>query len=209
MAGSLEANKVVAAVLTAGIIVVGVGVVADLLYHPETVAENAFPITVEGATEVAEAVDEPAPIPLPVLLANASAEAGAGAFRACAACHTVDEGGASRVGPNLWNIVGRDIAGYGGFRYSDALTGRDGEWTFEYLYEFIKAPRDWAPGTSMSYAGLRGSEDRADVIAYLRSLSDNPAPLPEVETVDEAAEVEADAAAAPEAEPDPEAATGG
>jgi cytochrome c len=187
MAGSLEANKIVAGVLTAGIIVVATGVLSGLLYHPKTIAENAFPIATGGETEVAEAAPEPV-TPLPVLLASASAEDGQGTFRACAACHTPDEGGANRVGPNLWGVLGADIASHAGFNYSDALQGKDGEWTYEKLYEFLKAPSDWAPGTSMSYAGLRRSEDRANVIAFLRSLSDDPLPLPEP---DAAADAEA------------------
>ncbi len=178
MAGSLEANKIIAGVLTAGIIVVGASVLSDLLYHPRTLAENAFPIQTGEETAVAEA--EPVQeTPLPVLLASASAEDGQGTFRACAACHTPDEGGPNRVGPNLWGVVGRGIAAREGFSYSDALAGKEGEWTYENLYAFLKAPSDWAPGTSMSYAGLRKSEDRADVIAYLRSLANDPQPLPE------------------------------
>ena len=93
MAGSLEANKMIAGVLTAGVAFMGAVVLSDLLYHPDELAENAFPIVVDEGTAVAEAEPEAAPTPLPVLLASASAEDGQGAFRACAACHTPDEGG--------------------------------------------------------------------------------------------------------------------
>ena len=87
-------------------------------------------------------------------------------------------GGANRIRPNLWDVVGRDIAGVEGFRYSNALSGKDGDWTFDNLEGFLAGPRDWAPGTSMSYAGVRKEDDLANLIAWLRTLSDDPVPLP-------------------------------
>lgn len=186
MAGSLEANKIIAGVLTAGVTLVGAGVLSDLLYHPHTIAENAFPIAA-GETETADAEPEAPATPLPVLLASASAADGEGAFRACGACHTADKGGPNRVGPNLWGIVGHDIAAHEGFGYSEALQSKEGEWTYDKLDAFLASPKDWAPGTAMSFAGIRDPEGRANVIAYLRSLSDSPLPLPEPEAAAEPA----------------------
>jgi cytochrome c len=182
MAKTLETNKVVAAVLTAGVIFVGASVLSDLLYHPTELAEPAYPVVTEEATDVAEAEAEPDVEPLPVRLASASAADGEGAFRACAACHNVEEGGAHMVGPNLWDIVAADIAAKDGFGYSDALAGKDGEWTWAKMDAWLENPSEWAPGTSMSYAGIKDPQDRADMIAYLRSLADAPEPLPEPET---------------------------
>jgi cytochrome c2 len=192
MAGTLEANKIIAGVLTAGVIFVGASVLSDLLYHPTQLAEPAYPVITEDATEMAEAEPEPQIEPLPVRLAAASAADGEGAFRACAACHSVEEGGANMVGPNLWNVMGAEIAAHEGFNYSDALAGKDGEWTWAKMDAWLENPNDWAPGTSMSYAGISDPQDRADMLAYLRTLATEPEPLPEPE----AAEPEDDAAAA-------------
>ncbi len=181
MAGSLEANKVIGAVLTAGVVFMGAVVLSELLYRPGTIAENAFPISTGDDTDVADAAPEEEAVPLPVLLAAADPADGEGGFRACAACHTPEEGGANRVGPNLWDVIGRDIASHEGFNYSDALSAMDGPWTYENMFAFLERPQEWAPGTSMSYAGIRDPEDRAAMVAYLRSLSSDPAPLPEAE----------------------------
>lgn len=191
MAGSLEANKLIAGVLTAGVIFVGASVLSDLLYHPTELAEPAYPVLDETATDVAEAEPEPEVEPLPVRLAAASAADGEGAFRACAACHTVEQGGAHRVGPNLWDVMGAPIAARDGFNYSDTLAGKEGEWTYAKMDAWLENPSEWAPGTSMSYAGINDPQNRADMIAYLRSLADEPEPLPEPE----AAEADGEAAA--------------
>ena len=114
------------------------------------------------------------------LLAAADATAGQSVAKKCKACHTFDQGGANKLGPNLWNIVNRQIAGTAGFKFSPALQGLSGEtWTFEALDAFLTKPKDYAPGTKMSFGGLKKPEARANLIAYLRSLSDNPAALPE------------------------------
>jgi cytochrome c len=180
MAGPLEANKIIAGVLTGGVIFVGASVLSDLLYHPDELAEPAFPIAVED-TAVAEAEPEPETEPLPVRLAAASADDGQSAFRACAACHSVEQGGANMVGPNLWDVMGAEIAAHEGFGYSDALAGKEGEWTYDKMDAWLENPNEWAPGTSMSYAGISDPQDRADMILYLRSLAEDPVPLPEPE----------------------------
>jgi cytochrome c2 len=114
-----------------------------------------------------------------VLLAQASPEEGASEAKKCAACHSEAKGGPIKIGPPLWGVVGRDIASVEGFDYSDALRGKDGQWTFDNLYEFIHGPKEWAPGTKMAFAGIKGPEDRADLLVYLRTLADQPVPLPE------------------------------
>jgi cytochrome c len=181
---SLEITKIIGAVLTAGIVASFAGFVSHLVVQPEQLAEHAYPV--EGVvSEEATAAEVPAaaaPEPASVLplLAAADAAAGEKAVRKCTSCHTLDEGGANKIGPNLWNIVGRPIASAGGYSYSGDLQGKSGEsWTYENLDGFLSKPKDWAPGTKMSFAGLKKVKDRADLIAYLRSLSASPAPLPE------------------------------
>ena len=112
------------------------------------------------------------------LLAGADPAAGAKTFKKCKACHTTAEGGKNKVGPNLWDIVGRAKAAGAGFKYSGALKGLGGEWTYKDLDGYLANPKRFAKGTKMSFAGLKKPADRAAVIAYLRSLSAAPKPLP-------------------------------
>lgn len=112
------------------------------------------------------------------LLASADAGDGKKIFNKCRACHTVDKGGANRVGPNLWDVVGRAKAGAQGYRFSGVLAGLGGTWTFADLDAFLARPKAFAPGTRMAFNGVKKAADRAAVIVYLRSLSDSPKPLP-------------------------------
>ena len=180
MASSLEGNKILAAVLTAGIIAMTSGFIATLVYHPQQLEENAFPIATDtGAGEGEEAADGAPEENVLTMLAEADPAAGEKAAKKCTACHSFDKGGADKNGPNLWGLVNSPIAGNAGFGYSDALASRSGEaWTYEALDGFLADPKGWAPGTKMSFAGVKKPEQRADLIAYLRSLSGSPAPLP-------------------------------
>lgn len=165
-----------------------------LLYHPGEIEEPAYPLIAEEAgseeqpAETAAAEGEPAgeeaSAPsggggdVVAMLASADPEAGAKVSRKCAACHSFDEGGPNKVGPHLWGVVGRDIASAEGFSYSDALTELQGDWTYEKLATFLHNPRDFAPGTKMSFAGIKDDEDLANLIAFLRNQSGDPQPLP-------------------------------
>jgi cytochrome c len=113
------------------------------------------------------------------LLKSASADNGEVVFKRCAACHTGDKGGQPRVGPNLWGIVGRDRASSATFpRYSAAMKSKGGKWDFESLANYVHDPKGYIPGNQMSFAGVKDNQELADVLAYLRTLSDSPAPLP-------------------------------
>ena len=179
MASSLEVNKVLAAILTAGIVASASGVISRIIYHPSIPEEPAYPIEV-AATE-GDTDDAAAPtVSLAALLAEGSVEEGQTVARKCAACHSFEQGGANKIGPALWGVLGRDIASHEGFAYSDALASKEGVWDYDSLGAFVTDPKGWAPGTKMAFAGLRKPEDRANVILYLRSLSDSPPPLPDV-----------------------------
>ncbi|HET8727289.1 MAG TPA: cytochrome c family protein [Alphaproteobacteria bacterium] len=195
----MELNKIFAAVLVAGIIAMVTGFVAEQLVAPVELEEDAYPVAAaEGDAPTEEAPAEEALPDIGTLLANADPAAGEAQTRACQACHSFEQGGANKVGPNLWGVVGAPVASHEGFNYSGAMTEHGGEWTYEELNGFLHAPRDWIPGTAMSYAGLKNDEDRADLIAYLSTLSDNPVPFPEPQAAE--APAEGDGAAAAPAE---------
>jgi cytochrome c len=182
MAASLEVNKMLAAILTAGIIASGSGVVSRMIFRTHTPEKNAYPIEVtgqQGATQEAGA-GAAQEASLAALLASGSAEHGKTLTKACQACHNLGEGEPNKIGPHLYGVLGRQIASVSDFSYSDALKKKEGDWDYEKLNEFLTSPRDWAPGTKMTFAGLKKGQDRADVILYLRSLSDSPEPLPPV-----------------------------
>jgi cytochrome c len=180
---SFELNKILGAVLGTCLVLLALNIGANALFAPVTPAKPGFAIasaTHEGAGEAA-APKEPEK-PLPVLLASANVDKGKNTAKQCQACHTFEKGGPNRVGPNLWNIVG-DERGQdrGGFNFSQAMKTKGGKWTFDDLNKFLKSPRDFIPGTAMTFAGINNDQQRADVIAFLDTLSDNPLPLPKAE----------------------------
>ena len=112
------------------------------------------------------------------ILASAKADEGAATFKVCAACHSNQKGGGNKVGPALWGVVGRKTASVDGFAYSEGLKGKAGDWTYDRLAGFINNPAGWAPGTKMSYNGVKDNAKLADLLAYLGTLNDTPVPLP-------------------------------
>ena len=139
---------------------------AEEIYHVEAHGEQAYVIDTGEEEQTAEAADT---VDFATLLASADVEKGARLFRQCSACHKL-EAGANGTGPYLYGVVNRPKAAADGFGYSATLAGMGGEWTPENLSGFLENPREYAPGTSMSYAGMRKPEDRADLIAYLATI---------------------------------------
>ena len=176
-----EFNKIAGAVLSAMLVMAGGRVLLDMAlpHHAPEKPGWALPVTEAKAKTAAP---EPAFEVASVLglLPKANADAGADVFKKCLACHTPNKGDKNLVGPNLWGVVGRKVASAAGFeaRYSDAMKGFSGEWTWDRLAKYLHKPAEAVPGNKMVFAGVPDNSDLADLLVYLRKLSDNPAPLP-------------------------------
>lgn len=180
---SFEANKIAGAILAAMILAMVSGIVANLLVHPTPLAKQAYEVAggpPEGGAATAAAAAPAGPEPIAPLMAKASADAGKAKTQLCAACHTFDKGGPNRIGPNLYGVIGSPIAeDRGGFAFSKALEekGEHKTWTLDNLNAWLFKPQEFAKGTKMTFIGLPKAEDRANVIAYLNSMSDKPLPV--------------------------------
>lgn len=185
MMDSLELNKIAGGVLLALLVIfVPKTLINELSHHGPVTggyqlpqpdgsapADGGEPAAAPKGFDAAEVVAR---------VGDASPDDGKAAFRACAACHSAEKGAASKAGPNLYGVVGRALGSVGDFGgYSDIIKSKGGEWTYEALAEFLHAPRGYLPGTRMVFNGVSDNATLADLIAYLRSLADSPAPLPE------------------------------
>ena len=176
---SFEMNKILGAVLGTCLGVVALNIASGAIFAPEKPAKPGYEIAVpeKPAGEPKGGPAQPEQ-PIEQLLANADTGRGQRSAQKCAACHTFEKGGPNRVGPNLWGVVGRPKGSEAGFNYSSALKGKGGNWTVEDLNQFLTNPKTMVPGTAMTFAGVPRATERADLIAYLNSLADNPKPLP-------------------------------
>lgn len=208
MSSSLEANKIAGAVLVAGLLALTSGILADFLVQPHHGTSIEMPAGEPVATAPTPSSAEPVG-PIAPLMASADPAAGEGVAKKCLTCHTFDQGGANKTGPNLWNVLGGPVAHAADFAYSDAMLAHGGTWDYESINAFIAHPKEHVPGTKMQFVGIPKIQDRANLIAYLRTLSDSPQPLPEVTEMpaedtgaatEETATEATDAAAEPEAE---------
>ncbi|MEI9415765.1 c-type cytochrome [Mesorhizobium sp. Cs1321R2N1] len=179
---SNEVNKLLAGLLGTVFVVFSVGLVSDALFASPAPEKPGFAIEATEPAEGGAAAPAAAETPIADLLASASVDQGAAIFKKCQACHSGEKGGPNKVGPDLWDLVDRPVAEHEGFAYSAGMKefskGGSEKWTYDNINHFITSPKKFVKGTAMGFAGLPKEEDRANVIAYLRTLSDNPKPLP-------------------------------
>lgn len=174
---SFEFNKLFAAILVAGLTAMLSGFIADKLVHPKDLEKDAVAIDGGAVAGGGPKVEKKAE-PILHLIASADVARGEKLSKACAACHSFDNGGPNKVGPNLWNVMGGPKAHLSNFEYSSALASFGGAWGYIEMNQFLWKPKKYVPGTKMNYNGIKKPEDRAAMIAWLRTLSSNADPLP-------------------------------
>ena len=177
---SFEINKIIASILMVALLVIGIGKISDVIFHVDKPKTPGYSIEIEQVSNSSKSTTEVAEekFDIAALMAMGDVVAGEKVFKKCAACHSIIKNGKNKIGPALYNVVGREIGGVSDYKYSKALAEYGKSWTFEELNGFLLKPAKWIKGTKMAYAGLRKEKDRASVIKYLNQNSDNPQPLP-------------------------------
>jgi cytochrome c len=180
---SWEMNKVIGAVLGTVLFILAIKmIVIPILFYVPPQAKPGYVVQgVEEATKTSSAAQAPAEEAVPdfgTVLPKANAAAGQQVAQRCAQCHDWSKGGPDKIGPNLWSVIDRARGSKPGFAYSSAMASSHDPWTFEKLFVYLKSPASMVPGTKMTFAGLRSAQDRIDLLAYLRTQSDSPVPIP-------------------------------
>jgi len=176
---SFELNKITAAVLIALLAAMIACLLGDAAVDPKKPINNAYVVEVQEDASSSTAANQEKPLePIGPLLAKADPANGEKVFKKCLACHTISKGEPHKTGPNLWNIVMNHMGHEADFAYSGAIKSKKEQWTYENLNKFLHKPREFAPGTKMTFIGISNDQERADLIAFLRKNADSPVPLP-------------------------------
>jgi cytochrome c len=179
---SFEINKLIGGLLGTVFVIFSVGIVSDSLFSSPAPEKPGF--VIEAAEPAEGGAEAPAAkaVPIADLLAKADPKKGEAIFKKCQACHSGEKGGPNKVGPDLWSVVDRPVGEHEGFAYSAGMKefskGGSEKWTYDNLNHFLTSPKNFVKGTAMGFAGLKKDDERADLIAFLRTLSDSPVPLP-------------------------------
>ena len=174
---SFEINKIVAAILVVFLVIFGIGKISDIIFHVEKPKTSAYKVEVSTASSAqnsgsGEIVD------IKALLAMGNLDDAKKVWKKCSACHSIKKGGKNKIGPALYNILGRNVADLDNYKYSKALMAYGKTWTFEEMNGFLKKPQAYIKGTKMAFAGLKKEKDRASILLFMNQNSDNPLPLP-------------------------------
>jgi cytochrome c len=177
---SFELNKIIAAILMVALLVIGLGKIADSVFHVNKPENPGYQVDVESslASNTSQAAEVIEKVDIAAMMALGDISSGEKIFKKCVACHSINKGGKNKIGPALYNVVGRAVGGVDDYKYSKTLASYGKNWTFEELNGFLQKPASYLKGTKMSYAGLRKEKDRASIIKYLNENSDNPKQLP-------------------------------
>ena len=177
---SFELNKVIAAILMVALIVIGLGKLADIVFYVNKPEKAGYKVELDLAsnTNTSEATKIVEKVNIAEIMSTGDLASGEKIFKKCAACHSIVKNGKNKIGPALYNVVGRKVGNVADYKYSKALAAYGKEWSFEELNGFLKKPSTYLKGTKMSYAGLRKEKDRASIIIYLNNNSDSPKQLP-------------------------------
>ena len=178
---SFELNKIIGAILLVALLVIGIGKVSNLVFKINKPEKSNYKVELDVETAETKSDKEPVQreiVDIAALLSTGDLAHGEKVFKKCSACHSIKSGGGNKIGPALYNVVGRKVGVLDDYKYSKALAKYEKNWSFEELNGFLLKPKDWIKGTKMAYAGLRKEKDRASVILYLNKYSDSPLPLP-------------------------------
>jgi cytochrome c len=170
---SFELNKIIAAIILVVLLILGLDKVSDSVFHVSKPEKPGYKVEVvaqssSGASESIEKFD------IVAFMAMGDLDAGKKIFKKCSSCHSIAKGGGQKIGPALYNVVGRAVGGVTEYKYSKTLASYGKNWTFEELNEFLIKPSKYLKGTKMAFAGLKNEADRASVIKYLNQNNDNP-----------------------------------
>ena len=173
-------NKIIASIILAVILVLGINKITDIIFYvekPEKSAYQVASVSTTTTTETTSASSSSGSGEIMALLASASVADGEKVFKKCAACHSIAKGGGNKIGPALWGVLGRQAGSVSDYKYSKAMAAHGKKWSFEEMNSFLIKPRDWIKGTKMSFAGLKSKNDRVAVILYMNEKTDSPLPL--------------------------------
>ena len=172
-------NKILVSIVFAVILVLGINKVTDIIIHNPAPQTSAYQVNVTtvASNETQTSSEDSVSGNIMALFASTSAADGAKVFKKCAACHSIAQGGANKIGPALWGVLGRKSGSVSGYKYSKAMAAHGKNWSFEEMNGFLIKPKNWIKGNKMSFAGLKNAKDRAAVILYMNENTDSPLPL--------------------------------
>ena len=174
---SFEINKIIAAIILVVALIIGLDKISDSIFYVEKPENPGYKVEIIAASTT-DTSDTGEKIDISALMAMGDFDHGGKIFKKCAACHSIKQGGGNKIGPALYNVVGRTVGGVSGYKYSKSLMSYGKEWTFEELNGFLIKPATWIKGTKMAFAGLKKEKDRASIIIYMNQNGDSPIPLP-------------------------------